>query len=274
MNGGSYIALSGIIAQQERLDMVTNNLSNVNTVGYKSTGAVFGDFLSQSSIDAQNSASQKPLSDKAYPIELGTYNNVSQGPIKKTGNSLDLAIDGQGYFAVITPDGIKFTRNGVFSLNQAGELVSQEGYPVLSVSGIKKSNGQAGEINISDAKPVFLNESGSDITISGSGIISLNDPKTGNGVYAGKILTVNFKNPQYLSKYGNTLFSATQNSGGPLENKNTNILQGYLEESNVNMIGGMVQMIDVSEVYNNMMQALKSYSQVNNSAINTVGAAV
>ena len=87
-------------------------------------------------------------------------------------------------------------------------------------------------------------------------------------------MTVNFKNQEYLSKYGDTLFSATKASGEPVQNQNPDMLQGYVEESNVNEIKGMVQMINVSETYNNMIQVLKSYSQVNNTAINTIGAAV
>ncbi len=214
--------------------------------------------MSQKAINANNSGENKPLVDKAYPIVLNTYNNMSQGPIKKTGNRLDLAIKGSGYFAVLTPAGIKYTRDGVFSLNQAGELVTQNGYPVLSTL----------------KKPIFLNERGSDITISSSGEISLTDPQTGDPMYSGTILIVNFKNPQYLSKYGDTLFSETKSSGAPVKNQDPDILQGYIEESNVNEIKCMVQMINISETYNNMIQALKSYSTVDNTAINTVGAAV
>jgi flagellar basal-body rod protein FlgF len=258
MNGGSYIALSGILAEEKRLSAVTNNLSNVNTAGYKSSGVTFAEFLSPQALSALNSGGDKPLTDKAYPITLNTYNNMSQGPLKKTGNRLDLAIKGGGYFVVQTPEGIKYTRNGTFSLNQAGELVNQKGFPVMNT----------------DKKPIFLNERGSNVTITDSGIINLTDPQTNNELYSGQILTVNFKKPEYLSKYGDTLFSATKSSGAPVQNQNPDILQGYLEESNVNEIKGMVQMINVSETYNNMIQVLKSYSQVNNTAINTIGAAV
>ena len=258
MNGGSYIALSGILAEERKLSMVTNNISNVNTVGYKSSNADFAEFLSPKAVSTLNSGTDKPLVDKSYPIILNTYTNMSQGALKKTGNRLDLAIQGGGYFVVQTPDGIKYTRNGAFSLNQAGELVNQEGFPVMSTN----------------KKPIFLNERGSNITITHFGIINLTDPQTNNELYSGQILTVNFKNPEYLSKYGDTLFSATKSSGKPAVNQNPDILQGYVEESNVNEIKGMVQMINVSETYNNMIQVLKSYSQVNNTAINTIGAAV
>ena len=258
MNGGSYIALSGILAEERRLSAVANNLSNVNTAGYKSTNVNFAEFLSQKAVAADESGENKPLVDKAYPIILNTYNNMSQGALKKTGNRLDLAIKGDGYFVVSTPGGIKYTRNGVFSLNRAGELVTQEGFPVLNT----------------DKKPIFLNERGSDVTISNSGEISLTDPQTDNEFYSGRMLIANFKNPQYLSKYGDTMFSGTKSSGAPVRNQNPDVLQGYIEESNVNEIKGMVQMINVSETYNNMIQALKSYSTVNNTAINTVGAAV
>ena len=258
MNGGSYIALSGILSEERKLAMITNNISNVNTVGYKSSNVDFAEFLSPKAVSALNSGDDKPLVDKAYPITLNTYINMSQGSLKKTGNRFDLAINGSGYFVVQTPDGFKYTRNGAFSLNQTGELVNQDGFPVMNT----------------EKKPIFLNERGSNITITDSGIINLTDPQTNNELYSGRILTVNFKNPQYLSKYGDTLFSATKSSGTPVQNQNQDMLQGYVEESNVNEIKGMVQMINVSETYNNMMQVLKSYSQVNNTAINTIGAAV
>ena len=258
MNGGSYVALSGILAEERKLSIVTNNISNVNTVGYKSSNADFAEFLSPKAVSAINSGEDKPLIDKAYPVTLNTYTDMSQGALKKTGNRLDLAIRGGGYFVVQTPDGIKYTRNGAFSLNQTGELVNQEGFPVMSTN----------------KKPIFLNERGSNITITDSGIINLTDPQTNNELYSGQILTVNFKNQEYLSKYGDTLFSATKASGEPVQNQNPDMLQGYVEESNVNEIKGMVQMINVSETYNNMIQVLKSYSQVNNTAINTIGAAV
>ena len=258
MNGGSYIALSGILAEERKLSIVTNNISNVNTVGYKSSGAEFAEFLSPKAVSALNSGMDKPLVDKSYPIILNTYTNMSQGALKKTGNRLDFAIKGKGYFVVQTPDGIKYTRNGAFSLNEAGELVNQEGFPVMNT----------------DKKPIFLNERGSNITVSDSGIINLTDPQTNNELYSGQILIVNFKNPEYLSKYGDTLFSATKDSGNPVQEQNPDMLQGYLEESNVNEIKGMVQMINISKTYNNMIQVLKSYSQVNNTAINTIGSAV
>jgi flagellar basal-body rod protein FlgG len=258
MNSGSYIALSGILAEERMLNAVSNNLSNVNTVGYKSSNVTFAEFLSPQAIAASQSGGDKPLADKAYPIALNTYNDMSQGSLKKTGNRLDFAIKGSGYFAVITPVGIKYTRNGEFSLNQSGELVTQNGFPVLNT----------------EKKPVFLNERGSNVTVTDSGIISLTDPQTNNESYSSQLLTVKFKNPEYLSKYGDTLFSTTKSSGEAVQEQNPDIIQGYLEESNVNEIKGMVQMINISETYNNMIQALKSYSTVDNTAITTVGAAV
>ena len=258
MNGGSYVALSGIIKEGQKLNMITNNLANANTIGYKSSSSLFGEFLSRTAIQTLNSGSDKPFVDKAYPIMLNSYINTSQGSLKKTGNRLDLAISGDGFFVLQTPGGIKFTRNGVFSLNSAGELVNQNGFPVL---GINK-------------KPIFLNERGSDVTITQNGIINLTDPQTNNKLYYGQILTVNFKNPEYLSKYGDTMFSATKSSGAPTQNTNPDILQGYVEESNVNEIKSLAEMISVSQVHNNMVEVLKSYSNVNNTTINTIGAAV
>ncbi len=258
MDGGSYIALSGILSEEKKMSMATNNLSNVNTVGYKSSNVLFGEFLSQKAVSILNSGSKKPFVDKAYPVTLGSYVNTSQGAIKKTGNRLDLAISGSGYFTIQTPDGIKYTRNGVFSLNKAGELVNQGGFPVLDTN----------------EKPIFLNKEGADVTVTRTGIINLKNSAMNGGVYQGKILTVNFKNSEYLSKHGDTMFSATKDSGAPVKNQNPDILQGYVEESNVNEIKSMVGMINISRVYNDMIEIIKSYGSVDNAAINIVGAAV
>ncbi len=258
MNGGLYINLSGIISEGNKMNIITNNLANINTVGYKSEGSVFGDFLSQKAISAVNAGDKKPLADNQYPIMLYSYNNFSQGALKHTGNRLDLAISGKGFFVVKTPEGIKYTRNGSFSLNSDNQIVTQEGYLVLGTNG----------------KPISLTERGSNITISQNGIINILNPQTNENQYAGKIGTVDFKNSSLLSRNGNTLFSETKKSGKPVLLKNPKIEQGYIEESNVNEIQSMVELIDISQVKSTMNNVLKSYSQIDNVAINTVGAAV
>lgn len=258
MNGGLYINLSGIISEGNKMNIITNNLANINTVGYKSEGSVFGDFLSQKAISAVNAGDKKPLADNQYPIMLYSYNNFSQGALKHTGNRLDLAISGKGFFVVKTPEGIKYTRNGSFSINTNYQLVTQEGYLILGTNG----------------KPVNINQRGSDVTITHKGIINVLDPTHDIEQYAGKIMTVDFKNPELLSRNGNTLFSETKKSGKPELLKNPKIEQGYIEESNVNEIQSMVELIDISQVKSTMNNVLKSYSQIDNVAINTVGAAV
>lgn len=258
MNGGLYINLSGIISENKKMAIVTNNLANINTVGYKSEGSVFGDFLSQKAISAENAGDRKPLADNQYPIMLYSYNNFSQGSLKHTGNRLDLAIQGKGFFVVKTPNGIKYTRNGVFSLNGENQIVTQEGYPVLDTNG----------------RPITLTESGSDITISKNGIINILNPQTGENEFAGQIGIVDFKEPDLLSRNGSNLFSETKASGKPVLNDNADIAQGYLEESNVNEIKNMVELIDINQTRTTMMNVLKSYSQIDSVAINTVGAPV
>ncbi len=258
MNGGLYINLSGIISEGKKMAIVTNNLANINTVGYKSEGSIFGDFLSQKAINAESSGSKTPFVDNQYPIMLYSYNNFSQGSLKHTGNRLDLAIQGNGFFVVKTPNGIKYTRNGVFSLNDNNQIVTQEGYIVLNANG----------------KPISLSERGSNITISKNGIINILNPQTDENEYAGQIGIVYFKNPELLSRNGGNLFSETKKSGKPVLNDNPDIAQGYLEESNVNEIKNMVELININSTKTTMMKVLKSYSQVDSTVINTVGAAV
>jgi len=106
------------------------------------------------------------------------------------------------------------------------------------------------------------------------GIVNLTDSLSNNVSSYGKILTVKFKKPEYLSKSGDILFSATKDSGSPVQDNNPDMLQGFIEGSNVNIIKDMAEMINVSQIHSNMIAVLKSYSHVNNTAINTIGAPV
>lgn len=139
---GLYTAVSGSVAQNLRLETVANNLANVNTPGFKRDTQVFREYLT---------ANEKPPGviqvpkvpasiesfydmqggDKSYVEGVGTFSDFAQGGLKSTGNALDLAIDGTGFFEVMTPKGVRFSRNGAFSLDGQGQLVNKEGWPVL-----------------------------------------------------------------------------------------------------------------------------------------------
>jgi len=209
MNDASQIALSAQIALLRRTDIIANNIANMSTNGYKGEQLVFSEYLNRTNDGGIGS----------YVNPVGTVRNMSQGPITQTGNSLDVAIEGEGFIAVQTPSGTRYTRNGHFQLDAQGELVTTQGNPILGASG---------------APIVVPNDSGT-ITIGYDGTVIT---KQGN---AGQIQLASFQNPQALEPTGSDLYNATELPGTPTSTK---LVQGALEQSNVQPIIEMTQLIE------------------------------
>ena len=226
MQAASLILLSQQNALQQAMDVVSNNVANSSTSGFKRSGISFDSFLS------------RPEQGQTvnFVVDRGTYRDTSSGPIEKTGNSLDLAIEGNGYFQVKAADGsTRFTRGGAFQLNNQGQITTQGGLPVLN------DGGQA--FNIPDTA--------TDINISPDGFVTA---KTDNGTSLselGKVSMVKFKDQQALKAEGAGLYSSTET---PATDTDSNIIQGALEQSNVKPISEMTE----------MMKIFRSYEQTNN----------
>ena len=214
MDSASYIAAAGLKAAFQRLEVATHNLANINSPGYKADKPFFrmlseaADRLSGSSL-------------------AGTLTDFSNGSLKKTGNPLDLAINGDGFFSVRTPGGIRYTRNGSFTIAQGGELITQEGYPVLS--------NQGGTIVIA-LGPGTANK----VSVSSTGDVSVD----GNRV--GTIGVFRFADTRALLKEGSQTFTSAE---VPQEVINPNIEQGAVEESNVNVIASLLDLIEINRIY-------------------------
>lgn len=227
MKNTLYIALSRQTSLWDQLDMVANNIANVNTTGYKGAQPYFTEYLSKSKTD------EKLLDDRlSFVHDFGISRNFAEGVFSSTGNSLDVAIHGDGYFAIETPQGIRYSRNGQFKLNQDGMLVNNSGYAVLGQNG----------------NPIFIAPEETQINIARDGSIS-----TENGVVA-TFQIVEFDNLQKLRATHSGLYE------NPIDNAATvvtpQVEQGMLEQSNVNAVMEMTNMIKLQRAYENVQKMI------------------
>lgn len=235
-------------AREMRLDVLANNIANVNTAGFKED-RIFQ--IPQTSESIWNNlpaaARQKTTLDNISSLSLSTFTNFEQGPLKETGNTLDMALEGDGFFAVQTPEGIRYTRKGNFSLNQNGVLVTQDGYPVLS-----KKNG---EIQI-NGQNVSVDSSGA-VFVDNANVDSLN--------------IVGFTNKNSLLKIGDSLYSAQNpnDQGAPVTT--TQVHQGFIESSNVDSVKAMTEMVDVLRGYESYQKIIQSMNETTTKTVNDVG---
>ena len=261
---GIYTAVSGALAQSQKLDTIANNLANVNTSGFKKDRQVFNEYLT--AYEKQDDVIQVPRipasvesfydmqgGDKAYVNTAGTYTNFAQGDLKSTGSSTDVAIEGKGFFEVLTPQGVRYTRNGSFMIDGNGRLVNREGQPFL----------RAG--NQDPAQRTFQVTS-PNITVSQSGDIY----EGGNAI--GKLSVVDFANPDDLAKVGNSNYQLKSNATStPVAALEARIQQGFVEGSNVNVVEEMTDMITANRVFEATQSAIKAQDQMDDKLINQVG---
>jgi len=221
-------------AQQTNLDVVSNNMTNVNTVGFKKMRATFQDLVYQTIREPGAPTSPTTRNPSGFQIGLGayvsdTYGIFTQGNTFQTGNQLDIAIQGDGFFKVVLPDGtIAYTRNGQFRLDAEGRIVNSDGYPLDPEIAIPV-----------DAISVGIGADGT-VSVLRQGANAVEE--------VGRIELAKFVNPAGLRRIGNNLFIQTDASGEPVIDNPGNqglgtLLQGYLESSNVNIVEEMVNLI-------------------------------
>jgi len=235
-----WVAKTGLDAQQTRMDVISNNLANANTTGYKSARASFQDLVYQNLRQPGGQTTEQTQAPSG--LMLGTGVRVAgseklftQGNIEQTGNSLDLAVQGRGFLQVTMPDGsIAYTRDGSLHMDQNGQIVTANGYaldPAISVP----ANAQS-------------------ITIGSDGTISVSVPGQAATQQIGTVQLADFINPAGLQPNGDNLYLETASSGSPqigqpgLNGLGT-LAQGALESSNVNVVEQMVNMIETQRTY-------------------------
>lgn len=251
MLNGLYVAASGMLQMEKKLDILSNNLSNINTVGYKMDTPTFENYLRK-----EKTYPQDIIRESKYNRTINAVSRLSQvltdfssGNIRQTGEPFDLALSNpDAFFAVDTPFGIKFTKAGNFKIDNDGYLVTQEGFRVLSRNvenneGIRIPNG--------------------DVSILGNGQITV------NGVVVDNLYIVEFEDKSKLQKTGNNLFTAINML--PEESENPGLMQGYLEGSNINPVREMVNMISTHRAFETYQRVIRTMDTLNERAANELG---
>jgi len=238
MENAFLVSLSHLSALKREMDVIANNLANASTDAFKSEGVLFEE---QISALAEGDSSAKEVS---FVLDYGLVRNLAIGNLLQTGSPLDVAITGEGYFAVQYKDRIAYTRNGNFSLNSKGELVNSQGYQILNAN----------------MNPITI-PPGADLPdISGDGTLS------GRGQPNQKLGLFNFKDEQSLQKIGANLF-ITDQERTPVAGKKASLVQGSIETSNVQAVSEITRMIEVMRKYQSAVQLTENEDELTRKAI-------
>jgi len=248
-----WISKTGMEAQQMQLDVISNNLANVSTNGFKRANAVFEDLMYQNLRQAGSNSSEQSQLPTGLQVGLGvrtvaTSRSFAQGSLQQSGNKLDVAIQGGGFFQVNMPDGtISYTRDGSFQVDSQGRLVTSTGLPV--------------------ANGVTVPANATGITISGDGTVSAQIPGITAPQSIGTIALANFVNPAGLDPKGQNLYaesvaSGQPNTGTPGANGLGTLMQGFVETSNVNVVQELVTMIQTQRAYEMNSKAIQTSDQM------------
>ncbi|MDO5519577.1 MAG: flagellar basal-body rod protein FlgF [bacterium] len=249
---GLYSAYTGLLSEQKRLDIVSNNVANAATVGYKKEGVTnqaFGELLA---IKTKDASVDQSIGSMSLGTKLGeVYTNYDQGSLQETGNTFDLAISGKGFFQVAVADKngnetTKYTRDGSFKLDSNGYLLDSDGNHLIGENGYVQVPDTNGTIAIDDSGAVFCNNVQVDL-------IELKD----------------FEDYNYLKKYGNNLYDAVD--GAAEKDATGNVLQGYLEQSNVQTVEEMVNMITITRAYETNQKVMNTMDSMLDKVVNQVG---
>lgn len=253
---GLYTAYTGMINEQHRMDTMTNNLANAATNGFKKEGATsqsFDSVLAYKIKDTSEAANlPKRLGNMSMGVKTGeNYVDYSGGPFKETGHTLDLALSGNGFFTISFTNkagetSVKYTRDGNFTMNARGNLLTQDGDFVLNDQG----------------RPIRLDPN-EEITIDRSGDIYQ------GGAYVDTIGITDFENYDYLERYGENYFQPVQ--GARTTEADTSVYSGYLEMSNISVVTEMVNMITIQRQYEANQKVITTYDSTLENAVNQNG---
>ncbi len=224
MENSLYVGLSGQVALETNMNIIANNVANLNTPGFRGQNMIFQEYV------------EKPRGmreDVSFVNDYGQYQVTDPGPIKITGNPLDVALVGPGFLGIVTPDGVQYTRAGNFGQLADGTLVNARGMPVAGQGG--------GVITIpQDAKNVYIDQNGAVSTDDGQ---------------IGQLMVAEFANYQKLDPAGNGLYVTDE---APLPAGNTTVIQGKLEGANVQAVVEMTRMIDVLREYQAVQRMMQT----------------
>jgi len=248
-----WIAKTGLDAQQTRMDVISNNLANANTTGFKSSRASFQDLMYQNRAQPGAQTTEQTVSPTGLMVGtgvrvVGTEKLFTQGDTSQTGNSMDVAIQGRGFLQVSMPDGsIAYTRDGSLHSDANGQLVTSDGYPLEPA--------------------ITLPANIQSLTIGADGTVSATTNGSSTAVQIGTLQLADFVNPAGLQAQGSNLYLETASSGTPQTgqpglNGMGTLMQGALESSNVNVVEEMVNMIETQRTYEMNSKAISSTDQM------------
>jgi flagellar basal-body rod protein FlgF len=239
MDNSFMVGLSAQQVLRQRMDVTANNLANMTTAGFKAERLVMREL------------SERPAAASDNPAEIAFVDawmlqrDFSTGPLEQTGNPLDLAIEGEGFFVVQTADGEAYTRDGRFALNDQGEVITHTGQLVLGEGG-----------------PLAIDPEAGPISVSREGTLSQ------NGTQVGTFRTVAFDTPAALEKVGDNLWRATDEQ--PRAPENSRIAAGFVEGSNVNAVAELTQMIEISRAYQAVSRMIAESDELRSTSIETL----
>ncbi len=245
MQNALLIGLSRQMTLERQMDVIANNVANANTNGFKADHSLFEEYLNSNAREDNFIGADRRVS---YVQDRGTFRDVGPGPMEMTKNPLDLAITGDAYFAVQVNGGERYTRDGKFSLNSTGQLVTSDGNLVL---------GNAG--------PITFQPTDHDINVAPDGTVTVLEGTAKTDSIRGKIKMVSFDDPAKLAKLGANLYDTGRATQLPAT-KST-VEQGYIEKSNVNAVSEMTHMVEVMRSYTAIANLLQQQSDLHKSAI-------
>jgi len=244
MSNGMLDAIKGCLKEEMRMDTISNNLANSTVIGFKKNKISFQEIFENAKSERNRTGGRGTGPTDSALVYIQT--DMGQGGTRFTENTLDFAISGNGFFKVNTPEGIRYTRKGNFSLDAQGTLVTQGGFKVMGAGG-----------------PIII--SGNETYVDGQGVIKV------DGSDVGQIDVVDFEKPEDLIKEGKGLFRNNPNDQEVAPPPETKIQQGYVELSNVNVAEEMVNMIHSLRAFESYQKAIQVLDGLNSRAVNEVG---
>jgi flagellar basal-body rod protein FlgF len=246
MDNTLYVGLSRQAVLQRALDVAANNIANQDTVGFKV------EELTTRTDPISPPLSTANLSPVNYVLDTGLARDFGQGDLGETGNPMDVAIQGPGFFTLQTANGPRYTRDGRFTLDPTGQIVDRQGDPVLSTSGT----------------PMVVNPQAGPVMIAKDGTVS--QSIRGQATQLGKVSVVQFANLSALSKQGANQYSETSGQT-PVPVTNAKVMQGFVEHSNVNPVKEVTSLISISRAYDRMQDIISSTTDLSSKAVDSLG---
>lgn len=271
-----WVPLSGAIAQQKNVETIANNVANANTPGFKKDQVVFKEYLAalekpeQQGVDLPQKEWKPEDFYRSYNAEDsfvkvdGTYTIHEQGQLTPTGNYFDNALSGPGFIEVLTPNGVRYSRKGAFSINNEGKLVTDQGFLVLSKDSppIATSDGKLNLATPPDSRAI--NVGAGKFSISLDGEIYNGNNKVGN------LSLVEFNDVHALKKEGSSLFINQDQMNVKIGELKTSIHQGFIEQSNVNAVSEMSNLINANRNFESIQRVIKTYDNMSSKAVNEI----